>query len=198
MNKTFTLGAVTGVTALAVGFPLAATLVGAQEAQESSAPTTTVERPFFEKRTFTQEDIQTMIDRDNSFLSNIDAFVSIQKEAVQNHRIALQAAADIDDDTARQEAVKAAHETMRSEVQEAIEANPDLEGMKFGIGFGPGKGPHGPGMHGDMHGMLEEKLGMTSDELKAALDAGKTIEEIAAEKGIELPERPMMHRMRQQ
>jgi hypothetical protein len=35
-----------------------------------------------------------------------------------------------------------------------------------------------------------QKLGMTEAELKAAMDSGKTIEQIAEEKGIDLPPRP--------
>lgn len=62
---------------------------------------------------------------------------------------------------------------------------------------GPGMGGHGMfkmKMHGRGHGpdMLLEKLGMTEEEFTAAIDSGKTIEEIAAEKGVELPAKKMM------
>jgi len=50
-------------------------------------------------------------------------------------------------------------------------------------------------MEGDMkmkmHGKMAEKLGMTEDELRTALDSGKTMQEIATKKGITLPTRPM-------
>jgi len=176
------------MSSLALAVPLMAQVAGAQ----SSAATTTQENsstrvPFFKEffpKAVSQEDVQAMIDRDNAFLSNIDAFIALQKEVTQNHRIALTAAADITDDTARQEAVQAAHEAQRTAIQAAIEANPDLAaGMHHGMGKG---GHHSMKMRGGP-GMLEEKFGMTMEELKAALDSGKTIEEIAAEKGIELP-----------
>ena len=44
---------------------------------------------------------------------------------------------------------------------------------------------YGPGMRMEN---LTEKLGMTEAELKTALEGGKTIQEIATEKGVELPE----------
>jgi hypothetical protein len=81
---------------------------------------------------------------------------------------------------------------MRAEIDAAIKANPDLKGaMPFGpMGFGPGgHGRHGgPGMM--MRFDLEEKLGMTKEEIKAELDSGKTIEQIAEEHGVTLPARP--------
>lgn len=192
MKKAFTLGAVSGITALAIGFPIAAQFAGAQEESTSSSAT----RPVFEKRmNLTQDDVQNMIDRDNEFLLHIDAFVAIQKEAIQNHRIALEAAADIEDDDARNEAVKAARDAMRTEIESAIDADPDLKDLKMMPFGGPGKkGPRGEGMH-HAHGpeKMAELLGMTPDELKADIDSGKTIDQIAEEKGIELPERPMFH-----
>ena len=196
MKKSFTLGAVSGITALAVGFPIAAQFAGAQSSSSSSTGKKDVIR--FEKHSpLSQDDVQEMIDRDNAILLNIDAFVSIYKEAVQNHRIALQAAADIADEGERNDAVRAAHEAMHMEIKAAIEANPDLkEAMPFAM---MGKGPHGGAKHMmkvHLRGDLEAKLGMTAEELKAAIESGKSIYEIAAEKGIELPERPVELRLR--
>lgn len=189
MKPSFTLGAVSGITALAVGFPIAAQFAAAQ----SSATPAAGDRPAFHGMApLSQDDVLAMVDRDNAILLHVDELVAIYKEAVQNHRIALQAAADIEDETARNEAVKAAHEAMRGEIEEAVEANPDLKdamplGPMHGMG---GRGPGGKGPHGFGPGKLAEKLDMTADELKEQLDAGKTIEEIAEERGITLPARP--------
>lgn len=197
MKKSFTLGAVSGISALAIAFPVIAQIAGAQSSASSvdQAKPNFAERPGFhgERAPLSQEDVQAMIDQDNAFLLNVDAFVAIQKETIQAHRIALEAAADIEDETERNAAVKAAHEAMRASIEAAVEANPELKTamMPFGHG-GPGK--HGKGEK--MRGHLEDKLGMTEDELKAALDAGKTIEEIAEEKGITLPARPAFGGMR--
>jgi len=191
MKKSFTLGAVSGITALAIGFPLAAQFVGAQSAQQASVSSKRMQR-WDKREPLSQDDVEAMVDNDNQILLHIDDFVSIFKEAVQNHRIALQAAADMQDETERNDAVMNAHKAMRDAIKDAIEANPDLQ-MLHMIPFGPGgKGPHGPGMMGHRRGpeILAEKLGMTPDELKDALESGKTVDDIAEEKGVELPERP--------
>lgn len=197
MKKSFTLGAVSGISALAIAFPVIAQIAGAQ----SSAAMVNAKKPGFtsrpgfhgERAPLSQEDVQAMIDQDNAFLLNVDAFVAIQKEAIQNHRIALQAAADIEDETARNEAVKTAHEAMRTFIEAAVEANPELKTAMMPFGHrGPGK--HGKGEK--MRDHLEEKLGMTEEELEAALESGKTPEEIAEEKGITLPTRPAFGGMR--
>lgn len=188
MKKSFTLGAVSGITALAVGFPIAAQFAGAQGASSPGRPKDVFR---FEKRLpLSQDDVQELVDRDNAILLHIDAFVSIYKEAVQNHRIALQAAADIADEAERNDAVRAAHEAMHAEIKAAIEANPDLQGM---MPFGLMKAAHGPGKHMmkvHFRGELGEKLGMSEEELQAAIESGRTIREIAEEKGVELPEPP--------
>jgi len=71
---------------------------------------------------------------------------------------------------------------------------PLLERIQQGFqnGFergGPGgRGGHGgPGeMRGERDGALAEALGMTEAELRTAIQNGQTIEEIAAEKGVDL------------
>lgn len=198
MKHTFTLGAVSGVTALAIGFPIAAQFAGAQSSADTGSAMT--DRPGMQQRApLSQDDVQEMVDRDNAILLHVDDYVSIVKGAVQNHRIALQAAADIEDETERNDAVRAANEAMRTEIHDAVEADADLKdampmGMMMGMGGrgpgGPG-GPGGKGPHGFPPEMLAEKLGMTADELKAELDAGKTIQQIAEEKGVDLPAPPM-------
>ena len=195
MKKSFTLGAVSGITALAIGFPLAAQFAGAQEASSGTASSVAGAKDGhrWEKRApLTQDDVDAMVDMDNQILLHIDEMVAIHKEAIQNHRIALQAAADLTDETERNDAVRAANEAMRAEIDAAIDANPELAGLKMGP-MGPG-GPRGPGGMGHGHRMgppqdVLDALGMTAEELKAAHESGKTIDEIAEEKGVELPER---------
>jgi hypothetical protein len=65
-----------------------------------------------------------------------------------------------------------------AEIQTAIE-NGEFPGQR---GFGPGD--HGP--RGERNGDLAEALGMTPEELQTAIQNGQTIEEIAAEKGVDL------------
>jgi polyhydroxyalkanoate synthesis regulator phasin len=70
-----------------------------------------------------------------------------------------------------------------AEIQTAIE-NGEFPGQR---GFGPdGSGSKGHGPRGERNGALAEALGMTPEELHTALDNGQTIEEIAAEKGVDL------------
>lgn len=197
MKKSFALGAVSGISALTLAFPLVAQFAGAQD---SGAPAKTESaddsHAFFRhnmKPDSTQEGIQKRIDHDTAFLANIDAMIAIQKTATQAHKDALTAALAITDDTARAAAVKAADEAQRTSVETAMEANPAFkDAMPFGGGMHKMKMRGG---HGPMGGDLAEKLGMTQDELKSAIEAGKTIEDIAKEKGIELPARPAFGRM---
>ena len=51
------------------------------------------------------------------------------------------------------------------------------------------RGFRGPGGRGHGKGKIAELLGLTQEELQARLDAGESIEEIAEELGVELPER---------
>lgn len=64
-----------------------------------------------------------------------------------------------------------------AEIQTAIE-NGEFPGRR---GFGPGHGARG-----ERGSDLAEALGMTQEELKAAIQSGQTVEEIAAEKGVDL------------
>ncbi len=52
-------------------------------------------------------------------------------------------------------------------------------------GRGPGFGP-GAGMQGTMHDAIASALGISTDDLSAALRSGKTVAQIAQEKGISL------------
>ncbi len=195
MNKKFITGAASGL-AVALAIPAFAQVTGGSASSTGAVPS---HPPFMmrEQRTFTQEDIQQMIARDDAFLANIDDLIASRKAATQTHRAALAAAASITDETERQEAVQKAHEDMRAAMEAYMAAHPGLKemGMMMHVGRGRGRG------HGHMRGpgpeKLAETLGMTEEELRAAFDSGKTIEEIATEKGIELPARPgFMMKMR--
>lgn len=187
MKNKFLLGAVSGVTALAVGFPILAQVAGAQTTTASSQPVME-DRWSAERPALDADALQEMIDRDQALLDNVDEMVMALKSATQAHKDALTSALSIADEDARADAVRAANEARRSAMEAAIEANPDLKGV---LPFGPGgRGGHGGMMRGHGPEKLAETLGLTADELKTQLDAGKTIEEIAAEKGVTLPERP--------
>lgn len=191
MKKTFTLGAVSGMATLMLAVPIFAQISAAEET-DGSTPAFGKHFMMREQRSLTQKDVQNLVEKDDTFLANIDAFVAIQKSATEARRDALAAAASIEDDTGRQDAVRVARETYRAAIEEALEANPDLKPTMH-MGFG--KGSHG-GFGGGERGRrqnptdLAEKLGMTTDELQTALDAGKTIPEIAEEQGVALPKPP--------
>jgi hypothetical protein len=195
MNK-FTLGAVAGMASIALAIPVLAQVAGAQSVTSSvSSAGTTQSAPFsqgfWHKRTPpTQAQVQDMIKRDDTFLQNIDAMTAAHKTAMQAHKAALTAAAAITDDAQREAAVKKANDDLRTAMQAAAKSL-GLDG-KFMMGFGgPGHMGGKMGMRGHMGAKLAETLGMTKDELKTALDSGKTIEDLAKEKGVTLPARPM-------
>lgn len=181
MNSTLKTGLVAGMSTLALSLP-----VFAQVSSSSSSETAPPQDIVFSK-SFSQEDIQTMIERDDAFLEHADEIFALHKNAITAHKNALTTAATIEDETERQAAVRAAHEAMHETIKAAIEANPDLKGAML-MPFG-GMKVHKFRMHGPGPGMFLEKLGMTPQELKAAIESGKTLEEIAEEKGIELPAR---------
>ncbi|MDD4287689.1 MAG: hypothetical protein PHN33_05075 [Candidatus Peribacteraceae bacterium] len=182
MKHKFTLGIVSGMSILALAVPL---LAQGSSAAFSGTTTTGTGRPAMK-----QENITDRIARDDAFLANVDAMVSIQKSATQTHRNALTAAAALTDETAQQEAMRAADEAYRTTIQDALKANPDLQSAMMPFG-GRGQGMRGGMMgRGPMNDKIAEELGMTTDELKAALEGGKTIQEIATEKGVTLPTPP--------
>jgi hypothetical protein len=186
MKNKFLLGAVSGVTALAVGFPILAQVTSAQTAAPSSQPALE-DRWSAERPPLDADMVQEMIDRDQALLDNVDEMVTALKSATEAHKAALSAALSISDEDARADAVRSADEARRSAMEAAISANPDLKGV---LPFGPGGHGRGGMMRGPGPEKLAETLGMTADELKAAIDSGKTIEQIAQEKGVTLPERP--------
>lgn len=206
MNKSFTYGAVAGISSLALAVPFLAQISSAASTGSSAATTTAkAARPAP-----TQACVVALVAKDDAFLANVDTMIAAQKTATQTHRNALNAAASITDDTQRQAAVKAADEAFRTAMKTAMESHMTVDktqmealktacgnagmggGMHFEMGMGMGGPGHG-GMKGHMRGpnpeMLAEKFGMTADEMKAALDSGKSIEDIAKEKGMTLPAR---------
>ena len=72
-----------------------------------------------------------------------------------------------------------------AEVATRVTAMVNGEGRSFGDRQGGrgGKGRHGFGMHGDS-AVLETVLGMSSAEIRAGLESGKTIADLAKEKGV--------------
>ncbi|OGJ61170.1 hypothetical protein A3C37_05325 [Candidatus Peribacteria bacterium RIFCSPHIGHO2_02_FULL_53_20] len=126
MKRFIAAGVLTGLSALALAAPIA----GAQGVGSSASAQARV-RP-----SLTQENVQKMIDKHNKFLTNIDAVVSLFKNATTTHRDALVAASNMTDATARKAAVKSANEAYRTTIQNGLKANPDL---KFAMHFGLNK-----------------------------------------------------------
>ena len=173
---------IAGMSALVLAVPLFA--------QISSAASTTTPKT---RPALTQQNVQDLVAKDKAFLTSIDAMVTVEKSAVQAHADALTAAASITDDAQRQTAVQKADQDERTAIQNAMTANADLKSaiMPFGHGglsFGS-RGNFGDGLKS---AGLASKLGMTEADLKTALAGGKTIQEIATEKGVTLPAPQMM------
>ncbi len=116
--KKFTLGVAAGMTSLAIAVPLLAQGTLAASSIPAAGRTTAANRPVP-----TQACIQAMAQKDELFLSHIDAMTSAQKTATQAHKAALTAAAGITDDTQRRDALKKAEDDFRTAMQAAIEAN---------------------------------------------------------------------------
>lgn len=193
MNK-FRLGLITGMSSLVIAVPLIAQVSSAQ----STSDVATAEPPVP-----TQACVQAMATLESAHLNNFDAMNAQHKQAMQTRVSALTAAAQIEDDAARQDALKQMREDMKSamdadkdqvpaDIQSAMDAVKTACGDTFMPRMGGERGDHmfvGK-MEGKFPGFLADKLGMTEDELKAALDSGKTIQDIATEKGVDLPMPP--------
>ena len=206
MKKTFALGAAAGMSSLALAVPLLAQLAGAASSDTVSSGAATQAQ-----HVHTRECVEALAAHDDFMLSGMDAMVVAHKAATIAHRDALRAAATITDDEQREAAVKNAHAALRAAIRAAMEGQGDktaqmeelhaacddaigFHGMMLhGLGPMGGKGFMMKFRHGPDD--LAEKLGMTADELKAAIESGKTIEQIAEEKGVDLPARPMRDHM---
>ncbi len=182
MHKKFLFGAASGALALALAFPVLA--------QVSSAQTVATGIDRENRPPLTDERIQEMIDHDQALLDNVDEMVVVLKDLTDTHRQALSAALTITDETARAAAVRAANDARHEAFKAAMEASPEFKDALPIVPHGPGgRGGHGPA-RGPGSEKFAEKLGLTVEALKAQIEAGQTIEQIAAEKGIELPARP--------
>lgn len=197
MKKSFTLGAIAGATSLAVAVPVIAQMVSAA----SEPAFTAADMPVP-----SQACVQAMADQETAHLSSMNSMHAAMKTASAARRDALASAAKVADDTARQEAVKQAQMSFREAMKAAMEAQGDrsagMEALKTAcgdhfpmMGMAHGMGRNVKMFNVRMKGDFAEKLGMTEDELKAALESGKTIQDLAEEKGIELPA-PRMFRMK--
>jgi hypothetical protein len=199
MKKKFLLGFATGAATLAVAVPLLAQVSSA--ADDSSVAS---------KPGMTQACVQALAARDAAVLSGIDAMNAARKAAIQARQTALTAAAALTDEAARKAAVQKANQDFQAAMQAARKSNTAqqtaMDAVKTACGRGRGlmddDGMGGPGPRGNgpmigkgemraphMQG-LAKKLGMTEDELQAALKSGKTIEQLAQEKGVTLPPPP--------
>lgn len=188
MKNKFTLGVVAGMSSLALAVPLFAQITSAQSAATITTPTaTSTSSTMFKHTPLTQQQVTDLAAKDGLFLSNIDAMVTVQKSAVATHQSALTAAAAITDEKQRMAAVEKAQADMRTAIEAAITANPNLKYAM--MPFGHGGGHKGFGHGGMAKGVLATKLGMTEAELQTAISGGKTVEQLAAEKGMTLPSR---------
>ncbi len=198
--KKFTLGMIAGASSLAIAVPLIAQFASAASSTGSSSNARTLPIP-------TQACVQALAGLDDARLSSMDAMMAAEKQALKAQRDALAAAASIADDTKRQAAVQQANQDFRTAMQ-AMEQSDAMKSamdtVKSACGnAGFGMGGMGMGMFGGMMGHgpregapenLAQKLGMTTDELKAELQSGKTPEQIAQEHGITLPAKGGMMR----
>ena len=191
---------------MALAVPFAAQIVGAQT---TSAPSGERSRPVP-----TQACVLALAEQEGTYLSTVDTLIAARKSAMQIHKDALTAASAIADDAQRAAAVQKANDDLRAAMEAARKAQGDgktqMDALKTACGdsafrgFGPMTGGGMPGFGGRGMGMqargegrgpgprtdvLAEKLGMTEDELQAALESGQTIEQIAESKGITLPAR---------
>ncbi len=183
LNK-YTIGAIAGITSLAIAIPIIA------EVSSAATPATTSSNaPSFTRPIPTQQQVSDMAAKDGAFLKNVDAIVTVEKTATQAHEAALTAAASITDDTQRQAAVQKANQDERTAIQSAITANPDLKSamMPLGGGRGEGFGDRGGFGQGSDLTALATKLGITADQLKTEMQSGKTVQQIATEHGVTLP-----------
>ncbi len=190
MKHRFILGVVAGVSSLALVAPLFVQAASSSPAEISARPVPS------------QACLQAVTAAEEAHLSFMDAMFHARKSALQEHKNALAAAAAIADDAERKDAVQKANVALRTAMQDAHADLPEAlqdardsirdacDGAGFGMGLmgdraGPMKGFGGRGPVGEQ---LAERLGMTAEELKAAIESGKTIQGIAQEHGITLPD----------
>ncbi len=172
MKKNFTLGAVAGISAVALAIPLFAQVAGAASGDGTSLSAVGKSaRPAP-----SQECIQALVAKDDAFLSTVDTMMAAHKQATQTHRNALNAAASITDDTQRDAAVRAANEAFHTSMKDTMDsrktgAKDQMDAIKTACGDAMGgrgmfmKGMMGRGHHGkgDRDGMRMMR-GMDDDQ----------------------------------
>jgi hypothetical protein len=199
MNK-FRLGIITGMSSLVIAVPVIAQVTSAQSSASADVAGEAIP---------SQACVAAMADLEEAHLAQFDEMNAQRKQGIQTRITALNSAASITDDTARQEALDQMREDMKTQVesmkdsavsdelQAAMDAVKAACGDTFKLRFDAFKGEHP--MIGKFTekapAFIAEKLGMTKEELKAALDSGKTIPEIAEEKGVDLPMPGRGHRV---
>lgn len=183
------------MSSLVIAVPLVAQVSNAQSTG-STTSTATAAIP-------SQACVEAMANVENVRLSQFDTMNAKRKQSMQTRASALAAAAKITDDTERQDALKQIREDMKTEMESMKDSVPTeiqtaMDAVKTACGntfmmrmdeFGD-RHPMMGKMMDKAPAFIAEKLGMTEDELKAALDSGKTIKDIADEKGIDLPMPP--------
>ncbi len=156
MKNKFTLGVLSGISALTLAVPILAQVSNAASADTLAAGATisasaVATAPTPDARTPpTPPTLDEMITRETNALANVDAAVTLQKSTLSAHLEALKAAAGITDEAQRQAAIRAADEARRTTIDAAVTANPDLKDALMGFGGGHGRG--GPGDFGHGHG----------------------------------------------
>lgn len=194
MNK-FRLGIITGMSSIIIAVPVISQVAGAQS---STASTRTTASSHVAP---TQACVLAMTTVDELRLKNFDTEMAAHKQQLQTRVSTLKSAAALTDDAAREDALKQmredmqkSHDTMKDSVNPEIKTAMDAVRKACGDSFMQDHGQKkGPRMMGSMKkdpAFMANKLNMTADELKAALDSGKTIKDLATEKGIDLPDFP--------
>ncbi len=169
--KPFTIGVAVGMTALTLAVPLIVQVSSAASGQSSSVG------GMFRKREMpapSQACVQALAGKDTAMLGTMDAMMAKHKAVMSAHRDALLLAADIQDETQRQAAVKKANEDMRTAMQADRDAGETetmkaaMEAVKTACGtMGFGRGMMGDkGFMGMKHGGRKGPMGMHHMEMR--------------------------------
>lgn len=199
--KKYTLGVVAGASVIVLAVPFFIQISNAQDSENL--------RPIP-----SQACVLAMAAREDAMIATHESLQAARKVAMLAHSAALKAAGAIIDDTQRQSALKNAEETFKAAMEatvksqensvksenEAVKAACGEQGKPRGLGMGMGMMREKFGKQFENRGEsarfdgLAEKLGLTSEELKSEMKAGKTIEQIAQEHGVTLPGNSAMRR----
>ncbi|HVW66687.1 MAG TPA: hypothetical protein VHA78_03055 [Candidatus Peribacteraceae bacterium] len=206
MNK-FMLGAVSGLGAVALAIPVLMQVTSAQSVGSSSSSGTTTPAT---KPIPTTQCISALAALEGQQISLMDGQEAARKSALQAHVDALNAAASITDDTARQAAIQKANQDLRTAMKASVQQNQtSLQTYRQAVQTACGNAMHGEvggGFNGfmdkpmmgrgsgmnkqNMLNTLATKLGITTAQLQSELQSGKTLQQIAQEHGVTIPTRP--------